>query len=140
MINKTYLFIVEKITKKYRDGQIDFATKILDLKEIDLKVTGDLHMSMETVIDKCKAGDTIFIVETKLITNRWAKTDYKKIFKYGDACYKKNIYIRILNPLNDIDYKFNFKYDQSGVILRQGVSNGKSIDYGLYDYDQVDTW
>jgi hypothetical protein len=35
MINKTYLFIVEKITKKYRDGQIDFATKILDLKEID---------------------------------------------------------------------------------------------------------
>jgi hypothetical protein len=140
MKNKTHLFVVEKITKKYRDGQIDFANKILDVDETDLKVTGDLQMSMETLIDKCKEGDYIFIVETKWITNRSKPTNYEKIFKFGDSCSRKNISIQILNPLSDIDYRFNFKYNGYKVRVRQGVSNGKSIDYGLYDYDQGDTW
>jgi hypothetical protein len=150
MQNKIYLYLNEKVTLRYRNGQFEFALKMLGENEIDLYVYTDRMISIEGLLDKCNAGDTIFVVETRWLQSEFIKTKmvdgkvvepkWVQIIKFGDACYKKHVFIQILNPLHELEHRFNFKYGQTRLILRHGVANGKRIDNGLYANKQKNTW
>ena len=150
MQNKIYLYLAEKVTIRYRNGQIKFALKMLGENPIDLHIHGDRNISIEGLLDKCNAGDTIFLVETRWLQSEFIKTKmvngkvvepkWVQIIKLGDACYKKHVFIQILNPLHALEHSFNFKYGQNRLILRQGVANSKRIDNGLYANKQKNTW
>jgi hypothetical protein len=63
---------------------------------IDLHINGDRNISIEGLLDKCNAGDTIFLVETRWLQSDFIKTKmvdgkvvepkWVQIIKFGDAC------------------------------------------------------
>jgi hypothetical protein len=58
-----YLYLAEKVTIRYRNGQIKFALKMLGENHIDLHIHGDRNISIEGLLDKCNGCCPVFVTK-----------------------------------------------------------------------------